>query len=66
MQFKTMFALQDPSTSSARHARLQICTSFIRIAKAAGKSILPHEGDFFCPLVKLQANSKGFKLKHGT
>jgi hypothetical protein len=42
MQFKTMFALQDPSTSSARHARLQICTSFIRIAKAAGKSILPH------------------------
>ncbi|XP_059436048.1 protein HASTY 1-like [Corylus avellana] len=36
------FVVKDPSTSSARHARLQICTSFIRIAKAAGKSILPH------------------------
>uniref|UniRef100_A0A6N2LXB9 Uncharacterized protein n=1 Tax=Salix viminalis TaxID=40686 RepID=A0A6N2LXB9_SALVM len=30
------------SVSSARHARLQICTSFIRIAKAADKSVLPH------------------------
>lgn len=37
-----MLAWQDPATSSARHARLQICTSFIRIAKAADKSILPH------------------------
>lgn len=36
------FVVKDPSTSSARHARLQICTSFIRIAKASGKSILPH------------------------
>ncbi|KAJ6434325.1 hypothetical protein OIU84_017936 [Salix udensis] len=31
------FAVKDPSVSSARHARLQICTSFIRIAKAADK-----------------------------
>lgn len=36
------FAVKDPSTSIARHARLQICTSFIRIAKAADKSLLPH------------------------
>ncbi|KAF2298552.1 hypothetical protein GH714_024089 [Hevea brasiliensis] len=36
------FVVKDPSTNSARHARLQICTSFIRIAKAAEKSILPH------------------------
>ncbi|XP_018717243.2 protein HASTY 1 isoform X2 [Eucalyptus grandis] len=36
------FAVKDPSTSSARHARLHICSSFIRIAKAADKSILPH------------------------
>ncbi|KAG4111520.1 hypothetical protein ERO13_D13G109200v2 [Gossypium hirsutum] len=36
------FIVKDPSTSSARHARLQISTSFIRIAKAADKSILPH------------------------
>ncbi|PON69489.1 Exportin [Trema orientale] len=34
--------VKDPSTSSARRARLQICTSFIRIAKAADKSVLPH------------------------
>ncbi|XP_043816148.1 protein HASTY 1 isoform X2 [Manihot esculenta] len=36
------FVVKDPSTSSARHARLQICTSFIRIAKAADRSVLPH------------------------
>lgn len=34
--------LQDPSFNNARHARLQICTSFIRIAKAAERSLLPH------------------------
>ncbi|KAK4414228.1 protein HASTY 1 [Sesamum alatum] len=36
------FMVKDPSTSSARRARLQICTSFIRIAKAANESLLPH------------------------
>ncbi|KDP23601.1 hypothetical protein JCGZ_23434 [Jatropha curcas] len=36
------FVVKDPATSTARHARLQICTSFIRIAKAADRSILPH------------------------
>ncbi|CAN0920536.1 Protein HASTY 1 [Linum grandiflorum] len=36
------FVVENPSTSDARHARLQICMSFIRIAKAADKSILPH------------------------
>lgn len=36
------FVVKDPSTNSARYARLQICTSFIRIAKTADKSILPH------------------------
>ncbi|KAK3011154.1 hypothetical protein RJ639_011098 [Escallonia herrerae] len=36
------FMVKDPSTSTARHARLQICTSFIRLAKAADKSLLPH------------------------
>ncbi|KAI6692543.1 hypothetical protein NL676_020253 [Syzygium grande] len=36
------FAVKDPSANSARHARLHICSSFIRIAKAADKSILPH------------------------
>ncbi|KAL6578958.1 hypothetical protein OROMI_009174 [Orobanche minor] len=36
------FMVKDPSTSTARHARLQICTSFIRLAKAANESLLPH------------------------
>ncbi|KAJ8572959.1 hypothetical protein K7X08_009470 [Anisodus acutangulus] len=36
------YAVKDPATSASRHARLQICTSFIRIAKAADQSILPH------------------------
>ncbi|KAF8401555.1 hypothetical protein HHK36_012497 [Tetracentron sinense] len=36
------FVLKDPSANRARHARLQICSSFIRIAKAADKSLLPH------------------------
>ncbi|KAG8369530.1 hypothetical protein BUALT_Bualt14G0023100 [Buddleja alternifolia] len=34
--------VKDPSTSTARRARLQICTSFIRIAKAANETLLPH------------------------
>ncbi|KAL3625477.1 histone deacetylase [Castilleja foliolosa] len=36
------FMVKDPSTSTARRARLQICTSFIRLAKAASESLLPH------------------------
>ncbi|KAK7258781.1 hypothetical protein RIF29_24367 [Crotalaria pallida] len=32
----------DTVTLSARNARLHICTSFIRLAKAADKSVLPH------------------------
>ncbi|KHN43232.1 Protein HASTY 1 [Glycine soja] len=34
--------IKDMSMHNARHARLQTCTSFIRIAKTADKSILPH------------------------
>ena len=41
MQFSTI-VFQDPKTSSARYARLQICTSFVRLAKSAEKSLLPH------------------------
>lgn len=33
---------QDSCATSTRHARLQICTSFLRIARASDKSILPH------------------------
>ncbi|XP_051115306.1 protein HASTY 1 [Andrographis paniculata] len=34
--------VKDPATSTARRARLQICTSFIRISRAASESVLPH------------------------
>ncbi|KAK9137001.1 hypothetical protein Sjap_007595 [Stephania japonica] len=36
------FNLKDPLANRARHARLQICSSFIRIAKTTDKVILPH------------------------
>ncbi|XP_023903876.2 protein HASTY 1 [Quercus suber] len=48
------FVVKDPSTSSARYARLQICTSFIRIAKAADKSILPHMKDIADTMAHMQ------------
>ncbi|KGN60841.1 protein HASTY 1 [Cucumis sativus] len=46
-------AIKDPST----RARLQICTSFIRIAKAADRSILPH--------MKGIADSMGYLQREG-
>ncbi|XP_076910372.1 protein HASTY 1-like isoform X2 [Bidens hawaiensis] len=33
---------KDPSLSKARHTRLHICTSFVRLAKTADTSLLPH------------------------
>ncbi|KAK9062295.1 hypothetical protein SSX86_019481 [Deinandra increscens subsp. villosa] len=33
---------QDPSVSGARHTRLHICTSFVRLAKTADTRLLPH------------------------
>ncbi|KAF3965225.1 hypothetical protein CMV_010562 [Castanea mollissima] len=48
------FVVKDPSTSTARYARLQICTSFIRIAKAADKSILPHMKDIADTMAHMQ------------
>ncbi|XP_027163076.1 protein HASTY 1 [Coffea eugenioides] len=50
--------VKDPSVSAARHARLQICTSFIRIAKAADKSLLPH--------MKGIADTMAYLQKEGT
>ncbi|KAJ0469083.1 putative armadillo-like helical, exportin-1/Importin-beta, exportin-5 [Helianthus annuus] len=34
--------MKDPSISGARHARLHICTSFVRLAKTVDTSLLPH------------------------
>ncbi|KAL0900871.1 hypothetical protein Bca101_084832 [Brassica carinata] len=50
--------VKDPATSTSRAVRLQICTSFIRIAKAADKSVLPH--------MKVIADTMGYMAKEGT
>ncbi|GMJ11206.1 HASTY, HASTY 1 [Hibiscus trionum] len=58
------FVVKDPSTSSARHARLQICTSFIRIAKAADKSILPHMKGIADTMAYLQREGRLLRGEH--
>ncbi|MBA0573621.1 hypothetical protein Golob_000887, partial [Gossypium lobatum] len=58
------FIVKDPSTSSARHARLQICTSFIRIAKAADKSILPHMKGIADMMACLQRDGRLLRSEH--
>ncbi|XP_058738613.1 protein HASTY 1-like [Vicia villosa] len=58
------FEIKDTSTSSARHARLQICTSFIRIAKAADKSILPHMKGIADTIACLQREGRLLQGEH--
>ncbi|XP_016705772.2 protein HASTY 1 isoform X5 [Gossypium hirsutum] len=58
------FIVKDPSTSSARHARLQISTSFIRIAKAADKSILPHMKGIADMMACLQREGRLLRSEH--
>ncbi|XP_022143035.1 protein HASTY 1 [Momordica charantia] len=58
------FAVKDPSTSSARHARLQICSSFIRIAKAADRSILPHMKGIADSMAYLQREGRLLRGEH--
>uniref|UniRef100_M4D0H8 Uncharacterized protein n=1 Tax=Brassica campestris TaxID=3711 RepID=M4D0H8_BRACM len=50
--------VKDPATSTSRIARLQICTSFIRIAKTADKSVLPH--------MKSIADTMAYMQREGT
>lgn len=45
---------QDPIAVSTSRARLQVCTSFLRIARAAGTSLLPHMRDISETMAKLQ------------
>ncbi|XP_057515729.1 protein HASTY 1 [Amaranthus tricolor] len=56
--------VKDPSTNSARHARLQICTSFIRIAKVADKSLLPHMKGIADMMAKLQNEGHLLRGEH--
>ncbi|XP_056842057.1 protein HASTY 1 isoform X2 [Raphanus sativus] len=50
--------VKDPATSTSRAVRLQICTCFIRIAKAAEKGVLPH--------MKAIADTMSYMAKEGT
>lgn len=45
---------QDPIAVSTSRARLQVCTSFLRIARAAGTSLLPHMKDISETMARLQ------------
>ncbi|KNA08758.1 hypothetical protein SOVF_159820 [Spinacia oleracea] len=56
--------VKDPSTNSARHARLQICTSFIRIAKVADKSLLPHMKGIADMMGQLQNEGRLLRGEH--
>ncbi|KAK4850574.1 hypothetical protein QYF36_007942 [Acer negundo] len=58
------FVVKDPATSSARHARLLICTSFIRIAKTADKSILPHMKGIADTMAYLQREGRLLRGEH--
>ncbi|XP_020582448.1 protein HASTY 1 isoform X2 [Phalaenopsis equestris] len=55
--------LKDPS-NIARHARLQVCTSFIRIAKAAQKSLLPLMKGIADTMALLQAEGRLLRGEH--
>ncbi|KAJ6831112.1 protein HASTY 1 [Iris pallida] len=58
------FALKDPSSLGARHARLQICSSFIRIARAADKSLLPHMKGIADTMSYLQGEGQLLRGEH--
>ncbi|KAM7277793.1 hypothetical protein ACFE04_004927 [Oxalis oulophora] len=58
------FVVKDPATSTARHARLQICASFIRIAKTADKSILPHMKGIADTMAYLQREGSLLRSEH--
>lgn len=58
------FVIKDPSTSTSRHARLQICTSFIRIAKAADKCLLPHMKGIADTMAYLQKEGRLLRGEH--
>ncbi|XP_047337469.1 protein HASTY 1 isoform X2 [Impatiens glandulifera] len=58
------YAIKDPSTNVARHARLQICTSFIRIAKAVDKGILPYMKGIADTMAYLQKEGCLLRAEH--
>ncbi|WOK94722.1 protein HASTY 1 [Canna indica] len=57
-------AIKDPLLNNSRHARLQICTSFIRIAKSAGISLLPHMKGIADTMAYLQGEGRLLRGEH--
>lgn len=58
------FLVKDPATSTSRRARLQICTAFIRIAKASDESLLPHMKDIADTMGYLQKEGRLLRGEH--
>ncbi|KAL5701386.1 histone deacetylase [Ranunculus cassubicifolius] len=56
--------LKDPSANKARHARLQICSSFIHIAKTTDKSLLPHMKGIAETMAYLQSEGRLLRAEH--
>ncbi|KAG9148614.1 hypothetical protein Leryth_017379 [Lithospermum erythrorhizon] len=56
--------IKDPATSRARHARLQICTSFIRVAKNADNALLPHMKGIADTTAYLQKEGRLLRAEH--
>ncbi|KAI7734620.1 hypothetical protein M8C21_018964 [Ambrosia artemisiifolia] len=56
--------MKDPSISGARHARLHICTSFVRLAKTADTSLLPHMKGIADTVSYLQKEGKLLRGEH--
>ncbi|KAF9605389.1 hypothetical protein IFM89_016966 [Coptis chinensis] len=56
--------LKDPSADRSRHARLQICASFINIAKSADKSLLPHMKGMADTMAYLQSEGRLLRAEH--
>ncbi|KAM0909341.1 hypothetical protein ACQ4PT_014873 [Festuca glaucescens] len=55
--------IQDPSNNS-RQARLQICSSFIRISRAADKALLPHMKNIADTMAYLQGEGRLLRAEH--
>ncbi|PWA66254.1 Armadillo-like helical [Artemisia annua] len=55
---------QDPATSASRYARLHICTSFVRLAKAANAQLLPHMKGIADTVSYLQKEGKLLRGEH--
>uniref|UniRef100_J3KZV4 Uncharacterized protein n=1 Tax=Oryza brachyantha TaxID=4533 RepID=J3KZV4_ORYBR len=55
--------IQDPS-NNFRQARLQICSSFIRISRAADKALLPHMKNIADTMAYLQGEGRLLRAEH--